>query len=63
MSKNAHADITLRIAEMQKLITRLGKLRLSAGPAQCKEAEDLAAKIQEQAGLIRTKIRDMMNPD
>ena len=63
MSKNAHAEVSLRIAEIHKLTTRLSKIRLSDGPALCKEAEDLAAAIQEQAGLIRTKIRDILNHD
>ena len=47
--------------EIRRLVKKLEKLRMTAGAEQRKEAEHLAADIQEQAGLIRVKIRGLLN--
>ena len=51
----------VRLAEIRKMIGQMKKLRLVAGAAQQREAEKLAAKIQEQAANIRSSIRKLLD--
>jgi hypothetical protein len=48
------------MAELRRLIERLGKLRLVAGDAQRRQAEQIARAIQRKSSVILADIRDLM---
>jgi hypothetical protein len=61
MPKKTQAEMTLRLAKIRETIAKLERLQLTDGPRARKKAENLAGMIQEQSGLIRAKIRDLLN--
>lgn len=61
MPAKTQADMDVRLAEIRKLLVQMTKLRLVEGAEQQREAEALAAKIQEQAANIRARIRQLLN--
>ncbi len=61
MPRKTQIDVNARVSEIRRLIGKLKKVRLVEGAAQQREAEKLAAKIQEQAANIRANIRKLLN--
>ncbi len=61
MPQKTQIDVNARVSEIRRLIGKLKKLRLVEGAPQQREAEKLAAKIQEQAANIRANIRKLLN--
>ncbi len=57
LAKSTPAVVRERLANIRRLAARLGRVRLAASPDKRREAELLAAGIQEQAALIRSALR------